>query len=594
MKSITQRAVKSITRNALLISMVLHVFLLIMLFYLSVANQPVLSIQDRVDVSIEQAPRQPLSKPPMKLLTPQHRKTTVYEPTQIPLAKMESITPQIAFQPTQALVEPIVTEQPILKQTNTEPQAKTDISTAFDDLRQVESGLSKTRAESTVGGSFGTKRSGAPGVQRTLIRTTLDLPESSYGDDDIKINMGDVHGDIPYVSFSNVMKKLGNEIVETSGGGPIDVVFVIDASGSMADNIKAVADHLVDMVDVYKSSGIDYQLGLTEFSTHQKKSSRKPENKINILQLTESVPEYKRSIYAIRTSSDENALDAIAKTVNEMKFRATSKKHLILVTDEPFTSIEGLTTSATIDLCREYGIYVNVLGLPNKEHRTFADETNGKWHAIPEDPEMQQRQRRNTPATPRAKGQALRKAQWQNVQKIGKKLLQNSANTPVDIVLFIDGSKSMEDKRSEFLQQLDLWIRDWDNALIDYQIGVVRFRKRTSLNLVNVFNPPQTLKKIRKIVELPCQDDENLLHAITEGLRRIKLRPNAQTHLILVTDEPIENNKSVSGVIQFLEDKQIVVSVIGTYDDFQEEVTIKTGGMWVPIPAGHLGNNTNW
>ena len=588
MKSITQRAVKSITRNALLISMVLHVFLLIMLFYFSVANQPVLSIQDRVDVSIEQAPRQPPSKPPVKPLTPQHRKTTVYEPTQIPLAKMESITPQIAFQPTQALVEPIVTEQPILKQTDTAPEAKTDISTAFDSLRQVESGLSKTGAEPTVGGSFGTKRSGAPGVQRTPIRTTLDLPESSYGDDDIKINMGDIHGDIPYVSFSSVMKKLGNEIIETSEGGPIDVVFVIDASGSMRDNIKAVADHLIEMIDVYKSSGIDYELGLTQFSTRGKK------NDIEILQLTKSVPEYKRNIYAIRISRDENALDAIAKTVNEMKFRATSKKHLILVTDEPFTSIEGLTTNETIDLCREYGIYVNVLGLSSKEHKAFADKTDGKWHAIPEDLEMQQRQRRNTPATAQKRGRSLRKAQWQNVQKIGKTLLKNSANRPVDIVLFIDGSKSMEDKRPEFLQQLDLWIRDWDNALIDYQIGVVRFRKRTSLDLVNVFNPPQTLEQIRKIVELPCQDNENLLHAITEGLRRIKLRPNVQTHLILVTDEPIENNKSVSGVIQFLEDEQIVVSVIGTYDDFQEEVTIKTGGMWVPIPEGHTANNTHW
>ena len=164
----------------------------------------------------------------------------------------------------------------------------------------------------------------------------------------------------------------------------------------------------------------------------------------------------------------------------------------------------------------------------------------------------------------------------------------------MDIVLFIDGSKSMEDKLPEFLQQLDLWVRDWDNALIDYQIGVVRFRKQTSLDLVNVFNPPQTLKQIRKIVELPCRDNENLLHAVTEGLRRIKLRPNVQTHLILVTDEPIENNKLVPGVIQFLEDKQIVVSVIGTYDDFQEEVTIKTGGMWVPIPEGHIANNTHW
>ena len=164
----------------------------------------------------------------------------------------------------------------------------------------------------------------------------------------------------------------------------------------------------------------------------------------------------------------------------------------------------------------------------------------------------------------------------------------------MDIVLFIDGSKSMEDKLPQFLQQLDFWVRDWDNALIDYQIGVVRFRSRGSVNIVNVYNSPQTLDQVRKIAELPCQQDENLLHAVTEGLRRIKLRPEAKTHLILVTDEPVEKNSPSSSVVQFLEEKHVVVSVIGTFDDFQEEVTIKTGGVWVPIPEGHIANNINW
>ena len=50
------------------------------------------------------------------------------------------------------------------------------------------------------------------------------------------------------------MKKLAQEIVETSDGGPIDVVFVIDASGSMRDNIKSVVEHLKEMIDVYKAS----------------------------------------------------------------------------------------------------------------------------------------------------------------------------------------------------------------------------------------------------------------------------------------------------------------------------------------------------
>ena len=599
MKNISHRTVKSITRNALLISMILHVFFLITLFYFSVSNQPLLSFQDRIAVTLSTAPKQLQSKKPMKPPISQQRKTTVYEPTKIPVAKIESITPQIAFQPRVAPTSLVVTEQPRLKQTNTAPDVKVNISTALNELREVENGLSKKEAaEPTVGSSFGSKRSGMLGVQRTSPRSTLDITGTTDGDDDVPTKIGDIQGyktsSLPYIPFGTVIKSLANEIVETSEGGPIDVVFVIDASGSMGDNIKAVAEHLTEMVDIYKSSGIDYELGLTHFSARVKKNTRKKENFIKVFQLTQKISEYKQNLYAIVPGGDENALDAIAQTVNEMRFRATSKKHLILVTDEPFTSIENLTVDNSIALCREFGIYVNILGLPIKEHQLLASETNGKWHAIPEDPKRQQAVRRNTPQTAKARGQSLRKAQWRNVQRIGKNLLQNSGNTPMDIVLFIDGSKSMEDKLPQFLQQLDFWVRDWDNALIDYQIGVVRFRSRGSVNIVNVYNSPQTLDQVRKIAELPCQQDENLLHAVTEGLRRIKLRPEAKTHLILVTDEPIAKNAPSSGVIQFLEEKHAVVSVVGTYDDFQEEVTIKTGGVWVPIPEGHIANNLNW
>ena len=144
------------------------------------------------------------------------------------------------------------------------------------------------------------------------------------------------------------------------------------------------------------------------------------------------------------------------------------------------------------------------------------------------------------------------------------------------------------------LNQLEIWIRDWDNALIDYQISVVRFRKSVNLNRVNVFKAPQTLQQIKKIVALPCQEDESLLFAISDGLRRIKLRPKAQLHIILITDEPISEKES-AGTIQLLREKHaVVVSVLGTFDDFQQKVTSETGGVWVPIPMGHTKNNTYW
>jgi hypothetical protein len=114
------------------------------------------------------------------------------------------------------------------------------------------------------------------------------------------------------------------------------------------------------------------------------------------------------------------------------------------------------------------------------------------------------------------------------------------------------------------------------------------------VNIVNVFNPPQTLKQIRKIVELPCKENEMLLDAVAEGLRRVKFRPNAQPYFILITDEPAEGAYSSLAIIQMLQQKHVLVSVVGTYDDFQQQVATKTGGVWVPIPDGHTTNNSYW
>ena len=163
------------------------------------------------------------------------------------------------------------------------------------------------------------------------------------------------------------MESLAKEIVDTSEGGPIDVVFLVDASGSMGDNIKAVSEHLVNMINVYEASDIDYELGLTEFATRQGR------NVIKVHQLTDSMKDYKLNLLSIIPRGDERALDAIAQTVQELEFRATSKKHFIIVTDEPLESLKNRTIEKAIALCREFGIYVNVLGYT--EQRTPNDCT---------------------------------------------------------------------------------------------------------------------------------------------------------------------------------------------------------------------------
>ncbi|MDE0084744.1 MAG: VWA domain-containing protein [Candidatus Poribacteria bacterium] len=372
-------------------------------------------------------------------------------------------------------------------------------------------------------------------------------------------------------TFSSIIQQLADDIIGRSGGAPIDVVFVVDASGSMGDNINAVAEHLGLMIDAYKASEIDYQLGLTHFSADQKTQN----NKISVSQLTTSLQTYKQMLYAIIPTGDENALDAIHQTVTEMQFRANTVKHFILVTDEPFTSWLGFTVDNTINLCQQNEIYVNVLGLNMPEHKRMAKETDGTWHAVPQDP------------IPQHIAQ-----QPKTVQDIGKKILREAVNLPTDIVLFVDTSKSMENRMQYITEQIDLWIRDWDNAMIDYRIGVVRFRASGTVNMVNVYNPPQTTKQIHKILALPLKDDENLFHAIVEGIKRTKTRANAKTHFILITDEPGNPKQPIAGTISLLKEKPVVVSVIGTIDTFQQQVAQQTGGIWVAMPNAHKVNKT--
>lgn len=588
---------KSVTRKALSVSLIFHLFFLITTFYVMVQNQPIGSDKASLAAEIISAENTARPKPLQKKIMPRLHTpsrdladvTTAESPSSLvsPVAvPTENPHPALG----RSLQAELETEKPSAS-LDLSKKSWNDVSTAARTLRDIEGNLSKTEAASPAGDTtFGAKRSGPPRIQRAPKVSTLKIVEE---EEDISAaltkEIQEKRKVLPKVLFPQVMKKLAQEIVETSEGGPIDVVFIIDASGSMRDNIEAVTKHLKEMVDIYKASKIDYALGVTKFW------AGKDGNKITVVQLTKSFTEYKRTLQEIITHQDENALDAVVQTVKELRFRPTSKKHFILVTDEPFTSKMGLSVADTIAHCREFGIYVNVLGLPLDEHQILAAETDGKWHLIPEEPRPQMAQRPNRAMSPRSKAVSLRNAQWSDVHtKIGSHVLQRSTYTPLDIILFVDSSESMDDKLPNFLQELDILIRNWDNALIDYQIGVVRFRSRASVNMINVYNPPQTLEQIRKIVELPRQDDEMLLDAVAEGLRRLKLRQDAQTYFILVTDEPAEGEYSSLAIIQMLQQKQVLVSVVGTYDDFQQQVATKTGGIWVPIPEGQRTKNSYW
>lgn len=518
----------------------------------------------------EETPIQPQEEPVVKQRRTMQQKHTELKRTQQSAAipKMQAtasahLQPDIHSAASKTADVPVVLETPDLS-------TDADLTPSPESVLTPTGGDTVSPAEKSVGKRIGTfaraSDKGTKGIGKSVSGTgageTTGIANVGTGETTGKGNTGSGTGD----TFSSVIQQLADDIIQSSGGAPIDVVFVVDASGSMQDNINAVAEHLVEMIDAYKTSEIDYQLGLTHFNMHQNGG-----NNINVSPLTKDLSQYKQMLYAIRVSGDENALDAIEQTLRECKFRSNTTKHLILLTDEPFTSLQEYTVDTAIKLCQQKEVYVNVLGENIVQHKRLAEETGGTWHAIPQDQRPQQIITRQP-------------------KDIGQMIQQSAANFPTDIIFFIDTSKSMEEKISYIKQQIDTWIRDWDNAHINYRLGAVRFRAKGNVNIVNVFNPPQTQIEIHKILQLPCQDYEDLLSAVNEAVKRIKTRPNAKTHFIVFTDEPGDPKYPTAGTIQFLKEMPVTVSVIGTNDSFQQQVTQQTGGIWVAIPNGHKIN----
>ena len=595
-------------KYALRISLIAHVLMFLTIPFIFIQQQ-IQEMEDEIAVElIEELPRQVVQKKP-----PPKEKPPAPEPPKPEMPELEEITPQrkevtlqkevnvvqhkasleIAKLPASAAAveieqpasQNVDVETPILETEDfaTDAQLEPTIDSVVSpkvsaDVGYGQSGYTKRR---DTGVKSPTKNTGdgiRKGTQKTGAATgndighISDIRSAGNGSGGTGNGSGGTGNGEGNATFSSVIAELTDDIIASSGGLPIDVVFVVDASGSMLDNINAVADHLGQMVDAYKASEIDYQLGLTYFNTDHR-------NNIHVFQLTRDLPTYKQALLAIVPTGGENALDAIHQTVDQMRFRKKTIKHLIVVTDEPFSSMQGHTVHTIIQLCGKKELLVNVLGIDTSDHKHLAEETGGTWQAVPSV----------------FVGQTKRIAQIAqsavNAQTIGTIILADGANNPVDIILFIDSSKSMEDKVPYIKEQIDLWIRNWDNANIEYRLGAVRFRTKQNVNIVNVFKPSQTQKKIHSILKLPYSDDENLLYAIKDAIRQLEQRPNAKTHFILITDEPGDPAQLGAEYIALLKELPVTVSVIGAADNFQLSVASQTGGVYVKMPNAYNINN---
>jgi hypothetical protein len=258
--------------------------------------------------------------------------------------------------------------------------------------------LDKTPNMVTLSPTFGTSVSqirsnfDAPLPASSAMGTSIDKSGSGIGK--TKISSGGNHIGLMDGAgiFEIALYWIAKNIISKNKTGKEDIVFLIDSSGTMEDNISAVANYITKMIDVFKDSKLDYTLGIVKFKRILKV------NDIKVYEQTKDVNHFKSVLRSIKCSDGESIFDAIEIGLTQVKYRNNAEKTLILITDEsmqpkprenqptralPRKEIINQDLQEAIKMAQDIGAKVSVIAIDDSFHKTLAKETGGVWFPIP-------------------------------------------------------------------------------------------------------------------------------------------------------------------------------------------------------------------
>lgn len=163
-----------------------------------------------------------------------------------------------------------------------------------------------------------------------------------------------------------------------SGGSDMaDVVFVIDCSGSMSDDIAAVRNNVQEFCESLQSNGYDFRLGLVVFSDNVHVLSDMTNDINTIRDRLASV-----NLYGGR----ENSLGGIW-AATELSLRPGSRRSIIWITDEdyPVSPEINLSVQDVVNQLLQKGIELHSISLTSLQtnwSNPLIEPTGGKFYSI--------------------------------------------------------------------------------------------------------------------------------------------------------------------------------------------------------------------
>ena len=381
---------KTRAMRALLISAVAHLCLMIALTFLLYTSQKA-EFDDAI--GIEFLDKDSLQKPRRKLLKPSMRKqlltrrksesTAAKQPQTVKLVASSNPINETARRIPDLLLQNTTTDQ-----INPQDQLP-DVMTDMQRIHSREMSIAETvssRFRENDGNGVESYRQRVRGDGSDGLHSVESTGASDVGavGDQMGKGRGGTGGTIDSNNpFAHALKRIADHIISTRQKDKVNVIFVVDTSASMRDNIQQVADHLNTMTDAFDTIKLEYYLGMSEFSV------RHNGQRVKTNALRPDVGLIRRNMQGARLSGDEHALDALVDTLNFVDFHADAEKHLVLVTDERATT-SMVAQNATVEMrariirdCQRQAIHTNVLGFIEPFQKRIAEETGGLWQEIP-------------------------------------------------------------------------------------------------------------------------------------------------------------------------------------------------------------------
>ena len=181
--------------------------------------------------------------------------------------------------------------------------------------------------------------------------------------------------------FVYMMKDIARILAEASETKKVDVVFVLDETASMTDNIRGIRAYVDFLFEAFEREGRDATFGLVTFTDETRKYGR-----------TDDLGTFKNWLFKIGVDGGgditEAGLDGLMIAVTETKFRKGAQRFILLASDGAFHDADYDGKSAysldqVIETLQNAQIRVDVIGIDYLPIRQIALATGGTWRAIP-------------------------------------------------------------------------------------------------------------------------------------------------------------------------------------------------------------------